>query len=298
MEVYFLTVDVFTQSQFQGAQIAVVPDASQLSAEQMMQIAAEFNLWRTVFIMPSEKASKKIRVFNGKREFDFGGHPTLAAIFSIAHLAQLEFVEGDNEFTLEESHGLVNCKVKIEQGLPVFNQFTINASPEYDAFTPTQAELADILTTEPKDLIVNQYKPMLVATEIPYLIVPVDNIQALKAASFNYQAWAISTAPATCANAILLFCKAENSNSADFHCRLLGPVFSTHEDPPVGAAMPAFTGYLNQFEHSPEKFVVERGVYQQRFSYLHINLVSNANDKIRVNIGGHATLSSKGSMIV
>lgn len=298
MEVDFLTVDVFTQEKFQGAQIAVVPNAGQLSAEQMMKIAAEFNLWRTVFIMPSETASKKIRVFNGQREFNFGGHPTLAALFSIAHLAQLELVEGDNEFTLEEAHGLVNCKVKIEQGLPVFNQFTVNASPEYDAFTPTQAELADILTIESQALTVTQYKPMLVATEVPYLIVPVDNIETLKSAHFNYQAWGSSTAPATCANAILLFCKGVNPNSADFHCRLLGPVFGLHEDPPVGAAMPAFTGYLNQFEQSPEKFVVERGVYKERFSYLHINLVSSAKDGIRVNIGGHATLSSKGSMIV
>lgn len=298
MEVDFLTVDVFTQSQFQGAQIAIVPDAGSLSAEQMMQIAAEFNLWRTVFIMPSDTAHKKIRVFNGKREFDFGGHPTLAAIFTIAHLAQLDFVDGDNEFTLEETHGLVECKVSLKQGVPEFNQFTVNAKPEYDAFTPTQAELAEILSIQPPSLIVKQHKPMLVATEIPYLIVPVDNIETLKSARFNYQAWASSSAPATCANAILLFCKAETSSSADFHCRLLGPVFSTHEDPPVGAAMPAFTGYLNQFEDSPQSFVVERGVYQQRFSYLHINLLSSVDDEIRVNIGGSATLSSKGTMFI
>ena len=61
----FLTVDVFTNKIFEGAQIAVVPNAEQLSAELMQKIAAELNLWRTVFILPTTtSASFTVRIFN------------------------------------------------------------------------------------------------------------------------------------------------------------------------------------------------------------------------------------------
>ncbi|MCU4676511.1 PhzF family phenazine biosynthesis protein [Catenovulum sp. 2E275] len=294
----YFTVDVFTGERFQGAQIAVVPDAAGLSEQQMMKIAAEFNLWRSVFIVPSDKADKKIRVFNGKREFNFGGHPTLAAIYCLAKQNRLDLTDGDNQFSIEETHGLVKCKVKIENGEPVFNQFVVDANPEYDSFAPTEEELASFLNTDALKLLSPGFKPMLVATEIPYLIVPVDSLETLKQVRFSYDTWASSTAPATCANAILLFARADDSCQADFHCRMVGPVFGMHEDPPVGAAMPAFSGYLSQFTDTPQQFVVERGVYQARYSYLHIDIQSVSSDKITLSIGGQAVLSSQGSLFL
>ena len=47
---YFL-LDVFTDVKFGGNQLAVVPEADDLSTEQMQQIAKEFNLSETTFIL-------------------------------------------------------------------------------------------------------------------------------------------------------------------------------------------------------------------------------------------------------
>ncbi len=297
-ELEYVTVDVFTDQKFQGAQIAVVREAEGLSAQQMMQIAAEFSLWRCVFISSSEKADKKIRIFNSKREFDFGGHPTLAAIYALAHFKQLDLKDGDNQFTIEEPHGLVECHVRMDNGKPVFNEFVVNARPEYDSFAPTEEELSNFLTVPAENLFIPNFKPMLVASEIPYLVVPVDSLETLKRIRFSYDAWASSTAPATCANAILLYCQADDDHDADFHCRLVGPVFGIHEDPPVGAAMPAFAGYLQQFDNPPGEFIVERGVHQERYSYLHIETKSVSEQGIQVSLGGRAVLSSQGKMFL
>jgi hypothetical protein len=48
----FATVDVFTDRQFGGNPLAVVPDARALTSGQMQAIAAEFNLAETTFVLP------------------------------------------------------------------------------------------------------------------------------------------------------------------------------------------------------------------------------------------------------
>ncbi len=140
----FLTVDVFTGSTFDGAQIAVVPKAQNLTTELMQKIAAELNLWRTVFVVAEDKnnANFSIRIFNQK-EFEFGGHATIGAIHALAQEQALNLVEGENNFTLNEAYGNVACTVEISGGKPVFQQFTSQAKIEIDRFTPTIEELSE-----------------------------------------------------------------------------------------------------------------------------------------------------------
>jgi len=55
MKVPFQTVDVFTDRQFGGNPVAVIPDARGLSDAQMQAIANEFNLSETTFVLPPVK---------------------------------------------------------------------------------------------------------------------------------------------------------------------------------------------------------------------------------------------------
>ncbi|MEZ5420727.1 MAG: PhzF family phenazine biosynthesis protein, partial [Vicinamibacterales bacterium] len=48
----FETADVFTSQRFGGNPLAVFPDASRLSDRHMQQLAAEFNLSETTFVLP------------------------------------------------------------------------------------------------------------------------------------------------------------------------------------------------------------------------------------------------------
>ncbi|MGJ8693350.1 MAG: PhzF family phenazine biosynthesis protein [Thalassotalea sp.] len=299
----FLTVDVFTATAFNGAQIAVVPDAKALSAQQMQNIAGEFNLWRTVFITnaPSANQACNIRIFNAKKEFDFGGHATIGAIHAIAKLGLLQFSEGSNDFVIKENYGDVACNVEIKAGEPIFQQFTSQAKVEIDRFTPTLEELSEFLSTESYHFISNDFHPLLVASHLPYLFIPVDNCASLSSIHFDYKAWATSSAPATFASAIFLFSMSEERGQKHFHCRLVGPNFGLHEDPPIGAAMPAFAAYLNQFavgQSLPFNFIAQRGVYAGRKSELHVEILAAQEQQVSVKIGGEAVLVSNGEMFL
>ena len=85
--VYFIA-DVFTNQIFNGAQIAVFPNADGLDELRMQLIAREMNLSETVFVFHNgsekgsrygnENGSREIRVFSPLAEIDFAGHPIIA----------------------------------------------------------------------------------------------------------------------------------------------------------------------------------------------------------------------------
>ena len=65
MDIAFVTVDVFTDRQFGGNPLAVVPDGRGLTAAQMQAIASEFNLSETTFVLPPHDAAHTahVRIF-------------------------------------------------------------------------------------------------------------------------------------------------------------------------------------------------------------------------------------------
>lgn len=70
-------MDVFTDRAFAGNPLAVVFDADRLSTEQMQSLAREFNLSETTFVLPptTDEATYRARIFTGKTELPFAGHP-------------------------------------------------------------------------------------------------------------------------------------------------------------------------------------------------------------------------------
>lgn len=301
MDYRFITVDVFAAKRFEGAQIAIIPEAKALTSEKMQQIASEFNLWRTVFLIPSDKEGIEcsIRIFNHKQEFDFGGHATIAAIYAMSILQLLTVTDGQNEFVISENHGDVDCMVEVNQGQVQFSQFTSRTAIGVDRFTPEIDELAKILSVDPSKIQSNDLRPLLVSSHLPYLFVPVDSVDSLKEVAFDYKAWTASTAPSTFANAIFVFSESKDKTGSHFHCRLVGPSFGLHEDPPIGAAMPAFSGYLSEFERAksqPYHFVAERGVHAGRKSTLNVDLIERSEKAVTVKIGGKAILVTEGKI--
>lgn len=76
----FRQVDVFTAEPLLGNPVAVVEDASGLSAEQMHAFTSWTNLSEATFLLPptSPEADYRVRIFcPGQRELPFAGHPTL-----------------------------------------------------------------------------------------------------------------------------------------------------------------------------------------------------------------------------
>jgi len=90
MRLAFNTMDVFTDRRFGGNPLGVVHDAEGLTDAQMQNIAREFNLSETVFLLPpvNPAHSARVRIFTPAKELPFAGHPTVG---TAALLAEMKF---------------------------------------------------------------------------------------------------------------------------------------------------------------------------------------------------------------
>src|SRR5579863_4658301 len=97
-------VNVFTRNDeaLSGNPLCVFEDGTPFDAVTMQALALQFNLSETTFILPSEKAAARVRIFTPSYEMPFAGHPTLGT----AHVCRALGLGGDR-LTLEMQSGIV-----------------------------------------------------------------------------------------------------------------------------------------------------------------------------------------------
>ena len=83
-------VNAFTLEPFTGNPAVVVPDASDLSDDQMQRIAREMNCSETVFVLrPTDtEADLRLRWFTPTQEVPLCGHATVAAMHILAEVGR------------------------------------------------------------------------------------------------------------------------------------------------------------------------------------------------------------------
>ncbi len=301
MTLNYYIADVFTNQLFAGAQIAVFPHADKLNPVQMEIIAKEMNLSETVFISNpnNHQSSRRMRVFSPLGEIDFAGHPIIATAFVLGETGEVKLAEGITPLTFTQNTGDIDINISASGGKVSFVQFGTKVSSIIDRFTPTIAEIADLLSISPEEIDHKKYSTRLVSCGFPYLIVPVWNYESVRKAKFNFASWSLSAAPQTAAQEILLFSPKTPFKDANFNARLLGPNIGVHEDPPVGSAMPAFASYLCSFDFTQQgtlSFAVDRGDDKNRRSVLNIEMDHNAQAELALRIGGEAVMVAEGKM--
>lgn len=302
MKYAYYVADVFTKDVFNGAQIAVFPHAEGLSDRQMQLIARELNLSETVFVFETKEATRRImRIFTPLTELNFAGHPIIATAFVLGISGALPLNNGLTSLVFAQETGDVQVNVSVRDGNPVFVQFTRSTSAIIDRFSPTDEELAAMLSLPVSALDHKKYAPRLVCCAIPYLVVPVRHYENVREARFNYTAWIESSAPQTVAQEILLFSPKNPYPDADFNVRLLGSYIGVYEDPPVGNAMPAFAHYLCSFDfmqNGTYTFNVDRGDARTRRSLLQLEMDYRIGENLMLRVGGEAVLVAEGMMNV
>lgn len=303
MQYDYYIADVFTTRIFQGAQIAVFPNADGMTKDLMQRIAKEMNLSETVFVFGEnrEEAYRRLRIFSPLGEVDFGGHPIIATGWILSTIGDLKLTEIGTPVKFEQNIGVVDTFISsTEDKKPSMVMFSMPVKSEIDHFVPPEEELADILKLSASELGSPKLKPLLVSCGKNYLIVPIKTYPAVRKAKFDFIAWSLSSAPATLAREILLVTPTRGGGTPDFHGRLVGPEISHSEDLPIGSAMPAFTAYLSQhkhIKHGTHTFTIDRGMENTRHSILNIEM-DNKPDKLVVRVGGPAVLVSEGKMTV
>ncbi len=297
---YFIA-DVFTNQVFNGAQVAVFPDANGLNEQQMAKIARETNLSETVFLFKKQESQNtwRMRTFSPLGEIGFSGHPVVAAAYVLGSSEELEVTETYTSIVLEQNIDTVHVTLTQTEGMISFVQFTRKVSSIVDYYAPTESELADFLGIKEAHIDKKKYATRLVSCGFPYLIVPVYYYETVRNARFNLSAWSQSIAPQTSAQEILIVSPKTPFQDSDFAVRLVGPNIGIHDDPPIGTAMAAFASYLCSFDHMQKgtySFAVERGDENIRRSVINLEMDHKGEDKLTIRIGGEAVMVAQGTM--
>lgn len=301
MKVDYYIADVFTTQLFNGAQIAVFPNADGLSDTTMKLLARELNLSETVFVFhPDDSDNKrKMRVFTPTKEVDFAGHPIIATAYILGCCGDIALTEPITHIILEQNAGPIDVNITAVDGKPTFVQFARKVVSIIDRFAPTDEELASFLSIKQSELDHKKYSPRLVSCGFPYLIVPVWNYATVRQAKFNSAAWSQSIAPQTAAQEILLFAPKTPFVDSDFNARLLGSRIGIYDDPPIGSAMPAFAAYLCSFAHTQKgthAFAVDRGDAESRRSVINLEMDNKGHEQLSLRVGGAAVLFAQGTI--
>jgi len=295
---YYIT-DVFTNQAFNGAQVAVFPEAEDLSNLQMSLIARELNLTETVFLSKIENKDNhfRMKMFSPSGEIDTAGHPIIAAAYTLASCDKLNVSDGYTPVIFHQNAGEIQANVTFADNKPNFIQYNRKVSPIVDYFTPTEAESASFLGIDSAYIDNKKYSTRLVSCGVPYLVIPTFYYETLREAKFDVAAWSQSIAPQLAAQEILLVSPKTPSQDSDFAVRLVGPNIAFNEDPPVGSSIPALAAFLCSFDHMQKgtyTFSVQRGDEKTRRSIINLEMDHKGEDTLNLRVGGEAVMVSEG----
>lgn len=300
MSLKFCTLDVFTDHRFGGNPLAVFTDVPELPTEFMQNIAREFNLSETVFIVKPRdpRAKRRLRIFTPARELPFAGHPTIGAAFVLVEEGLAGVTGAAGEFLLEEEIGLVPISVRRQADGAWFIQFTTATLPEEGPPPPTTSELATLLSVDESDIMKDADFAQFFSCGVPFLFVPVRDRTVLARITINPVASRALQASVG-ASQLFVFCHDPEREDSNIRARMFAPELGVAEDPATGSAVAAFGGYLARRSWHKDgtlRWTIEQGFEMRRPSllYLEVDLANGAVTAVRV--GGTAVRMSEGSL--
>ena len=286
----FYILDVFTDKKYAGNQLAVFRDAAGIPGKDMQQIAREINFSETTFIL-SEKPNNggyDVRIFTPKEEVPFAGHPTLGT----AHLIRSEILQGKvDKVVLNLKVGQIpvtfdwdNCG-EMKQIQPLFGKV-------HDSQV-----LAEVLGLDISN-IDGRFPIQEVSTGLPFFIVPLRDIAALKKAKAKTEKY-FGLIEHTEAKGILVFCPETHEPGNDISVRVFVDYFGVPEDPATGSANGCLAGYLTKHRYFGQDEInirVEQG-YEIGRSSLILLRAEKRGDGIDVYVGGKAVIVARGELL-
>jgi PhzF family phenazine biosynthesis protein len=251
-------VNVFTQaaSRLTGNPLCVFEDARGLDDAQMQALALQFNLSETTFILPSDSADARVRIFTPGYEMPFAGHPTLGS----AHVLRSCRGLGD-AVTLEMRAGIIPVRADGDH-------WELRANPATTRPPrATAAELAAALGLYISDV---GGPALWVDTGSEQLIVPLASSGAVSRARVSYESLLRATADGPRAQAYVFAATGPETLVSRFFFSTSGSVL---EDPATGSATANLGGwYLAQQAVVPLKRSISQGAQAGRPSTLQLRI--------------------------
>jgi PhzF family phenazine biosynthesis protein len=156
------------QPRLTGNPLCVFEDARGIDDQTQQALALQFNLSETVFVLPSDKAAARIRIYTPSYEMPFAGHPTLGS----AHVVRALLGAGDS-FTLETGAGVIPVRANGDD-------WTLQAKvPQTRALAQSNEAFAAIMGLAVADI---RESPLWVNTGSEQLVAPLASVDAVRRA--------------------------------------------------------------------------------------------------------------------
>jgi trans-2,3-dihydro-3-hydroxyanthranilate isomerase len=290
----YFTVDVFSAKKYAGNQLAVFTDGRLYSDAEMQQITREMNYSETTFIIPpaNPDGSYRVRIFTQAKEVPFAGHPTLGTAYIILR----EYIrEKKDEVVLDLAVGKIPVKVDYADGAPARLTMRQN-QPTFGATVPP-AEIAAALGLR-EDEIDARYPAEEVSTGLPFLIVPLLNLAAVKRIRLDHAKCA-ELFTGLAANGVFCFSPETYTPENTLNARMLGYGVGVAEDPATGSASGCLVAYLLRHSYLGKKefaVSIEQGYEIGRDSILYLS-GSQQNGTYNIYVGGAVVPVARGQLL-
>lgn len=295
MKYQFHIVDVFTSSAFGGNQLAVVPEASGLSAEGMQRIAREFNFSETTFVLPpaDPNSTRRVRIFSPKGEMPFAGHPNVGTACA---LVMRGHVPGEDKQLLVFEEGIGPVAVVVERRDGMYHgTLTISGKIERPAGVPSNRDLAAVLSLGEKDV----KRAFFAGVGVPFCFVQLASREAVDRAAIENGAWTRHLAKAWSPH--LFFFAGEPDDGAELYGRMCAPAMGIAEDPATGAACAALVGALAAdpgFIGNTLRLLIGQGMAMGRPSDIEASAQKSNGAVTSISVGGGTAYVASGEIEV
>lgn len=298
---HFYQIDVFTNQAFGGNPLAVIPDATGLSAEDMLRIAREMNLSETTFVFPptTPDADFKVRIFMTHGELPFAGHPIVGTHWLLAHLGRVKLQAPSVKVTFELGVGLRSACLNVTDG-KVTSVMTDHQQPIFGAPANSEqvARLARALQLPVEAITDTGFPVMWVSTGLRQLFVPVRSlaeVQGINSSKVNagiLDPVCTELDPLENANfEVMVLCTQTEYPTSNVHTRMFAPGIGLLEDPATGSASGGLGAYLIHNRVLPTtapttRIISEQGIEMGRPSFITIEVDGTPENIQMVRVGG------------
>jgi trans-2,3-dihydro-3-hydroxyanthranilate isomerase len=259
-----------------GNPLCVFEDGSGLDDATMQALARQFNLSETTFILPTAKATARVRIFTPAYEMPFAGHPTLGT----AHVVRA--LKGGDAIALEMQAGIIPVNARGDR-------WTLQAvAPKSRAVELHRRDLEEILGLEAGD--VAEF-PLWVSTGREQLIVPLTSAEAVRRARPKADAFSRLKSAEGASMAYVFHDAGDAAGTVESRFFFpSGPAIL--EDPATGSACANLGGWFSAIRPKTDvKRVVSQGEMVQRPSTLYLEVASGA-----IHVGGNVIELGRGTI--
>jgi trans-2,3-dihydro-3-hydroxyanthranilate isomerase len=296
MRLAYDVVDVFTDRPFAGNQLAVVHGAEDLSTEQCLAIAREFNFSETTFPAPASGSQYATRIFTPAQEIPFAGHPTLGTAWVLRSRGSLS----GEECTQVCGAGRIGVRFRSEPEEVV----ELSATPR-DLAGPVDeglvAELLAELGLSADDLAGDSW---VAGCGLSFVHVPVreEAVVSARPSATSFEEYGerlAATGPVEdLIDAVNLYAISGTAPHVEVHSRVFVPGAGVPEDPATGSAAAGLGMALVAAGVLPEggTYRIRQGVEMGRPSMLHGRVEVSAGRASACHVAGQVQPVASGEI--